>query len=120
MYIIIIIIIIVMSRRQHISSIALSRSSSLHPISAQSCGILVLAGRPVFARPCEGVHRSMSLKISSLFLSQCPACLVRLSWIVSLMGGRWLYSYCFVGCCLHDLLNIAFLCNCRQAFSPYV
>ena len=23
------------------------------------------------------------------------------------MGGRWLYSCCFVGCCLQDLFNIA-------------
>ena len=27
--------------------------------------------------------------------------------IVFVMGGRWPYSYCFVGCCLHDLFNIA-------------
>ena len=44
---------------------------------------------------------------SSLLLQQCPACLVRLTWIVVMMGGRWPYSWCFVGCCLQDLFNIA-------------
>ena len=38
----------------------------------------VRAGRPAFARPCEGVHKSTSLMSSSLLLQQCPACLVRL------------------------------------------
>ena len=30
---------------------------------------------------------------SSLLLQQCPACLVRLTWIVFVMVGRWLYSW---------------------------
>ena len=38
----------------------------------------VRAGRPAFARPCEGVHSSTSLMSSSLLLQQCAACLVRL------------------------------------------
>ena len=44
---------------------------------------------------------------SSLLLQQCPICLVHLILIVFMMGGRWLYSCCFVGCCLYDLFNIA-------------
>ena len=44
---------------------------------------------------------------SSLLLQQCPACLVRLTWIVFVMGGRWPYSRCFVGCCRQDLFSIA-------------
>ena len=44
---------------------------------------------------------------SSLLLQQCPACLVRLSWIVFVMGGRWPYSWCLVGCFRQDLFNIA-------------
>ena len=44
---------------------------------------------------------------SSLLLQQCPACLVCLTWIVFVMGGRWPYSCCFVGCCPQDLFNIA-------------
>ena len=48
-----------------------------------------------------------SLMSSSLLLQQCPACLVCLTWIVFVMGGRWPYSWCFVGCCRQDLFNIA-------------
>ena len=44
---------------------------------------------------------------SSLLLQQCPVCLVCLTWIVFVMGGRWPYSCCFVGGCLLDLFNIA-------------
>ena len=44
---------------------------------------------------------------SSLLLQQCPACLVHLTWIVFVMGGRWPYSWCLVGCCHQDLFNIA-------------
>ena len=56
----------------------------------------VRAGRPAFARPCVGVHKSTSLMSSSLLLQQCPACLVRLNWIVFVIGGRWPYSWCLV------------------------
>ena len=62
---------------------------------------------PAFARPWEGVLRSTWLLSSSLLLQQCPTCLVRLTWIVFVMGGRWPYSCCFVECCLQDLFNIA-------------
>ena len=37
----------------------------------------------------------------------CPACLVRLAWIVFVMGARWPYSWCLVGCCRQVLFNIA-------------
>ena len=59
-------------------------------------------GRPAFTRPYVGVHRSTSLMSSSLLLHQCPACLVRLTWIVFVMGGNWPYSWCLVGCCRQD------------------
>ena len=49
----------------------------------------------------------MSLMSLSLLLQQCPACLVPLILIVFVMGGKWPYSCCFVGCCLQDLFNIA-------------
>ena len=74
------------------SFIASGRSSGLHPVSSHSCCMNVRAGRPAF-----GVHRSTSLMRSSLLLQQCPACLVRQTWIVFVMGSRWLYSWCFVG-----------------------
>ena len=76
------------------------RSSGLHPVSSHSCCMYVLAGRPAFAQPYVGVHRSTSLMSLSLLLQQCPACLVHLTWIVFMMGGRW-------PCCRHDLFNIA-------------
>ena len=83
-----------------LSFIASGRSSGLHPISSHSCCMYVLAGCPAFARPYVGVHRSISLMSSSLLLQQCPACLVCLTWIVFMMGGRWPYGWGFVGCCL--------------------
>ena len=61
----------------------------------------VRAGRPAFARPCVGVHKNTSLMSSSLLLQQCPACLVRLTWIVFVIGGRWPYSWCLVGCYIY-------------------
>ena len=84
-----------------------SRSSGLHPISSQSCCMYVRAGHPAFAQPYVRVHRSTLLMSSSLLLQQCPACLVHLTWIVFVMGGRWPYSWCLVACCLQDLFNIA-------------
>ena len=95
------------SRHPFQSFIASGRIPGLHPMSSQSCCMLVRAGRPAFPRPCEGVHRSISLMSSSLLLQQCAACLVHLTWIVFMMGGRWPYSCCFVGCYLQDLFNMA-------------
>ena len=44
-----------------------------------------------------GVHRSTSLMSSSLLLQQCPACLVRRTCIVFVMGGKCPYSWSLVG-----------------------
>ena len=44
----------------------------------------VRVGRPAFARPYVGVHRSTSLMSSSLLLQQWPACLVRITPSISL------------------------------------
>ena len=87
--------------------IASVRSWGLHPVFSHSCSMYVRAGRPAFAQPYVGVHKSTSLMSSSFILKQCPACLVRLTWIVFVMGGRWPYSWCLVGCCRQDLFNIA-------------
>ena len=59
---------------------------------------------------------------SSLLLQQCPACLVRLTVIVFVMGGNWPYSCCVVRCCLQDLFNISrsILVQLLSSFSPYV
>ena len=96
-----------LSRHSSQSFIALGRSSGQHPVSSHSCWMYVQAGRPAFARPCVGIHKSTSLMSSSLLLQQCPACLVRLTWIVFVIGGKWPYSGCLVGCCCHDLFRIA-------------
>ena len=96
-----------LSRHFSLSFIAFGRSSGLHPVSSHSCCMYVRAGRPAFAWPYAGVHRSTSLMSSSLLLQQCPACLVRLTCIVFVMGGKWPYSWCLVGCCRQDLFNIA-------------
>ena len=87
-----------LSRHSSLSFIALGRSSGQQPVSSHSCWMYVRAGRPAFARPCVGIHKSTSLMSSSLLLQQCPACLVRLTWIVFVIGGRWPYSWCLVGC----------------------
>ena len=95
-----------LSRHFSLSFIASGRSSGLHPISSHSCCMYVQAGCPAFAWRYVWVHRSTSLMSLSLVLQQCPACLVRLTWIVFMMGSRWPYNWCFVGCCRQDLFNI--------------
>ena len=96
-----------LSRHFSLSFVVSGRSSGLHPVSSHSCWMYVRAGRPAFARPYDGVHRSTLLMSSTLLLQQCPACLVRLTWIVFVIGGRWPYSWCLVGCCRQDLFKIA-------------
>ena len=93
--------------------IASGRSSGLHPVSSHSCCMYVRAGRPAFARPYVEVHRSTSLMSSSLLLQQCSACLVRLAWIVFVMGGRnrivgALWGVAASTC---SILLATFLCN---------
>ena len=96
-----------LSRHFSLSFISSGWSSGLHLVSSHSCCMYARAGRPAFAWPYGGVHGSTSLMSSSLLLQQCPACLVRLTCIVFVMGGSWLYSWCLVGCCHQDLFNIA-------------
>ena len=81
-----------LSRHSSLSFIAPGRSSGQHPVSSHSCWMYVRAGRPAFARPRVGVHKSTSLMSSSLLLQQCPACLVCLTWIVFVIGGKWPYG----------------------------
>ena len=95
------------TRHFPLSFIASGRSSGLLPVSSNSSFMYVRAGRPAFPRPYMWVHTS--LMSSSLLLQQCFACVVGLTWIVFVMGGRWPYSWCLVGYCLQNLFNIA--CN---------
>ena len=106
-------------------SLTLSRHFSLSfiaSVSSYSCSMYVRAGRPAFARPYVGVYMSTSLMSSSLLLQQCPACLVRLTWIVFVMGGRWPYIGALWGFAArnYSILLSTFLCNCRLASSPAV
>ena len=110
------------SRYFSLSFIASGESSGLHPVSSSSCYMYVLAGRPAFARQYEGVHRSTSLMRSSLLLQKCPAFLVRLAWIVFVMGGSGRIVGALWGVAARTCLILlaTFLCNCRQASSPAV
>ena len=83
---------LILSRHFSLSFIASGRSSGLDPVSSHNCCMYVRAGRPAFAWAYAGVHRSTSLMSSSLLLQQCPACLVRLTCIVFVMGSKWSYS----------------------------
>ena len=105
-----------LSRHFSLSFIS-GRSSGLHPVSSNSCRMYVLAGRPAFARPYVGIHKSTSLMSSSLLLQQCPACLVRLIWIVFVMGVGDLWGVAARSC---SILLATFFCNCRLASSPAV
>ena len=98
---------LILSCHFSLSLIASGRSSGLNAVSSHSFWMYVRAGRPAFARSYVGVHKSTSLISSSLLLQQCPACLVRLTWIVFVMGSKWPYSLCLVGCCHQDLSSIA-------------
>ena len=49
----------------------------------------------------EKCHLSLSL-----LHQQCLTCPVCLTWMVLEIGGKWLYSWCFVGC-FQDLFIIA-------------
>ena len=111
------------SSHSYVSFIASGRSSGLHPVSSQSCCMWVRAGRPAFARLYKEVHRGTSLMSSSLLLRQYPACLVRVTLIVFVMGDRWPYSWgALFGVASRTCSKFlaAFLCSCHQAFSPYV
>ena len=58
-----------LSRHCSLSFIALGRSSGKHPVSSHSCWMYVRAGRPAFAWPCVGIHKSTSHE----FISASPA-----------------------------------------------
>ena len=75
-------------RQSSLSSIASGRSSSLHPVSKQSCCSSFLLGHPTLSRPNGGVHRRTSLMIWYLLLQQCPKCFVCLNRMVLVIGGR--------------------------------
>ena len=55
-------------------------------------------------------HMRGSIEAHHLWARPCfPSSVmhVRLAWIAFVIGRWWLYSWCLVGCCRQDLLNIA-------------
>ena len=115
-------------RHSSLSFIALGRSSGQQPVSSHSCWMYVRAGRPAFARPCVGIHKSTSLMSSSLLLQQCPACLVRL-WHINhcrLFNAKFsLYIYIkniwFGLVCYHDISTIVRInFYLLRTFSPHL
>ena len=85
-----------LSHHFSLSFIASDRSSGLHSVSSHSCWMYVRAGRPAFARPYVGVHKSTSHMRSSLLLQQCPACLVRLTRTIQVRRTRYIYIYIYI------------------------
>ena len=80
-----------------LSYIAPVKTSWLHPVSAQSWSMLVLAGRQKLACPCAGIHWKILLISWSSLLQRCLACFVQLTWMVCEIEGNWPYSRCFLG-----------------------
>ena len=78
-----------LSRHSSQSFIALGRSSGQHPVSSHSCWMYVRAGRPAFARPCVGVHKSTSLMCSSLLLQQKKTSHTREGFDKYIYGFLW-------------------------------
>ena len=100
-----------LSRHFSLSFIALGRSSGQHPVSSHSCWMYVRAGRPAFARPWVGVHKSTSLMSSSLLLQQCHACThththththTRTHTYIYI----YIYMYIYMCVCVHIYLSI--------------
>ena len=60
-------IFLTLSRHFSLSFIVSGKSSGLYPVSSQSCCMYVRSGRPTFARPYVGVHRSTSLIVHRLW-----------------------------------------------------
>ena len=90
------------------SSIALGKSSRLHPVSVQSCWRYVF-GQPKLTHSCEGVHRRTSLMSLCLLLQLCPACLVCFIWMVLEIGGTWLCNL-FCGMLLAGFVQSLSVC----------
>ena len=72
------------------------------------------AGQPTRESPWVVFQRKISIMYSSLFHKLYPS-ISCLSRIVYRMGGKWPYSYCFVGCCSKH--QAAFLLSSHMGFS---
>ena len=84
------------SRHFSLLFIASGKSSGLHSVSSHCCWMYVRAGRPAFARPYVGVHKSTSFMSSSLLLQQCPDMQGTAGEERSICTRRlWISLYCF-------------------------
>ena len=57
---------------------------------------------------------------SSLLLHQCPACLVRLTYIVFVMGGKWLYKLLLCGVLPPGLVQYCLQHSCVVAVKLFL
>ena len=68
-------------------------------ISAQSCHVSSYQKH----NTCESICRTPN---SSFFpLQQFPERISLLTWMICTMGGKWLYSFCFMGWLFHDFFK---------------
>ena len=76
---------------------------------ATSCiGIELLYVGPCWTS-CLSMWRGSQEYVTYELVPTSPAvsCISGSSWIVFVMGGKWLYSCCFVGCCIQNLFITA-------------
>ena len=86
-----------LSRYSSLSFIALGRSSGQQPVSSHSCWMYVRAGRPAFARPCVGIHKSTSLMSSSLLLQQYMYIYVYIGdFFINMHTCTYIYIYIYI------------------------
>ena len=76
-----------LSRHFSLLFIASGRSLGLHPVSSHSCCMYVRAGRPAFARPYVGVHRS-NITYELVLASPAVSCMSGSSNLDSFRDGR--------------------------------
>ena len=81
----------------------ISSSSSCHAISSDILDPLS-PPLPIVHRLRQVPRATPRILTELLYVGSSPARLVRLTWIIFVMGSKWPYSYCFVGCYLQDLL----------------
>ena len=70
---------------------------------------------------CLSMWRRLQVYVTYEFVLT-SSFLVRLTWIVFMMGGNWQYSWFLWGAAsrTYSVLLVAFLCSCHKVFSSYV
>ena len=81
-------------------------SSNRNPVPTLKSIIEVLSDWTTLVCLFGVIHKKKkSLKILSFLLQRRTTYLVHLTWMVCEMGAEWLYSWCFLWCCLQDLFK---------------